>query len=634
MEANHDVATGCHENDFNHLITDLDEIRSEMLRVEKIFENKINLVHEKHRESARNFLHYLALRQRDIRSLQQKLASYGLSSLGRSESHVLDNLDAVLRVLHLLAGSEVHRLAGEPGDDISIGRSTLERNTLNLLGHKPAKRDVRIMVTMPSDAASNHDLVRDLVDAGMDCMRINCAHDDEAIWAGMVANLNCAKKETRKHCQILMDLPGPKLRTGPIEPLPGVVKWRPRRNRYGSVIRPARIWLAAKENPASCPPIADACLSVAGDWLKKLRLGDTIKFLDARGLSRSMDVIEISESVVWTECTRTAYVAYGTMLQVLHPEDGKTVSSQLAQIEDLPPEPQPIHLKQGDLLLLTPNLKAGKPAVREPNGKLLSPATIGVSLPEIFADVRAGESIWFDDGKIGGVIRSVSQDAIEVEINRARTKGENLWADKGINLPDSELRLPSLTDEDVALLPFIAGHADLVGYSFVRSESDVEQLQAQLKRVGGEHLGIILKIETRHAVESLPHLLLAAMRSAAAGVMIARGDLAVECGYERTGELQEEIMWMAEAAHMPVIWATQVLENVAKTGQPSRAEITDAAMAERAECVMLNKGPYVVQAVQMLDDVLTRMQSHQTKKVSLLRPLNLARRFCLGENAC
>ncbi|HEY7322860.1 MAG TPA: pyruvate kinase, partial [Candidatus Binatia bacterium] len=141
-------------------------------------------------------------------------------------------------------------------------------------------------------------------------------------------------------------------------------------------------------------------------------------------------------------------------------------------------------------------------------------------------------------------------------------------------------------------------------------------------------------IETRHAVESLPHLLLAAMRSAAAGVMIARGDLAVECGYERTGELQEEIMWMAEAAHMPVIWATQVLENVAKTGQPSRAEITDAAMAERAECVMLNKGPYVVQAVQMLDDVLTRMQSHQTKKVSLLRPLNLARRFCLGENAC
>jgi pyruvate kinase len=631
METNDPVASGCHGDDFNQLIAEVDEIRSEMVRVEKLFESKSQQVHEKHRESARNFLHYLALRQRDIRSLQQSLAGYGLSSLGRSESHVLDNLDAVLKVLHLLSGSQLRSSAGEPGDDISVGRSTLERNTLDLLGRKPAKRDVRIMVTMPSEAANNYDLVRDLVEAGMDCMRINCAHDEEGTWAAMVENLQRAKKETRRHCQILMDLPGPKLRTGPIEPLPGVVKWRPRRNRYGSVTKPARIWLATKENPEPCPPNADACLFVAGDWLRKLSSGDTIKFLDARGLSRSMDVSEISENAVWTECSKTAYVSHGTILQVIRAENGRTTSPQVARIEDIPPEPQPIHLKRGDVLVLTPNLDAGRPAVYEANGTVLHPATIGVSLPEIFADVQAGESIWFDDGKIGGVIRSVNPDAIEVEITRARIKGENLWGDKGINLPDSNLRLPSLTQEDIAVLPFIVSHANLVGYSFVRSESDVEQLQAQLKRLEGEHLGIILKIETRHAVESLPQLLLAAMRSSAAGVMIARGDLAVECGYERTGELQEEIMWMAEAAHMPVIWATQVLENVAKTGQPSRAEITDAAMAERAECVMLNKGPYVVQAVQMLDDVLIRMQAHQTKKVSLLRPLNLARRFCCGE---
>lgn len=87
-------------------------------------------------------------------------------------------------------------------------------------------------------------------------------------------------------------------------------------------------------------------------------------------------------------------------------------------------------------------------------------------------------------------------------------------------------------------------------------------------------------------------------------------------------------MWIAEAAHVPVIWATQVLETLAKKGYPSRAEITDAAMAERAECVMLNKGPYIVTAVCMLDDVLRRMQSHQAKKAALLRPLTLAERFC------
>jgi pyruvate kinase len=94
------------------------------------------------------------------------------------------------------------------------------------------------------------------------------------------------------------------------------------------------------------------------------------------------------------------------------------------------------------------------------------------------------------------------------------------------------------------------------------------------------HLGLILKIETRLGFENLPELAFAAMASRAAGIMIARGDLAVEFGYERLAEVQEEFLWLAEAAHMPVVRATQVLETLAKTGRPSRAEITDAAMGE------------------------------------------------------
>lgn len=104
--------------------------------------------------------------------------------------------------------------------------------------------------------------------------------------------------------------------------------------------------------------------------------------------------------------------------------------------------------------------------------------------------------------------------------------------------------------------------------------------------------------------------------------LIARGDLAVEIGYQRLAEMQEEILWLCEAAHVPVIWATQVLENLVKKGIPSRAEITDAAMAERAECVMLNKGAYITEAVTILDDVLTRMQAHQLKKTPQLRALH------------
>src|SRR5262245_30654127 len=116
-------------------------------------------------------------------------------------------------------------------------------------------------------------------------------------------------------------------------------------------------------------------------------------------------------------------------------------------------------------------------------------------------------------------------------------------------------------------------------------------------------------------------MLLEAMKAPRCAVMIARGDLAVECGYERLAEVQEEILWLCQAAHVPVIWATQVLETLAKSGLPSRAEITDAAMGERAECVMLNKGPHVLDAIHTLDGILQRMQSHQAKKNPLLRPL-------------
>ena len=103
--------------------------------------------------------------------------------------------------------------------------------------------------------------------------------------------------------------------------------------------------------------------------------------------------------------------------------------------------------------------------------------------------------------------------------------------------------------------------------------------------------------------------------------MIARGDLAVECGYERMAEVQEEMLWACESAHVPVVWATQVLETLAKTGRPSRAEITDAAMGGRAECVMLNKGPHILDAMRTLNDILRRMQAHQSKKRPLLRAL-------------
>ncbi|MCX5758586.1 MAG: pyruvate kinase, partial [Candidatus Hydrogenedentes bacterium] len=160
--------------------------------------------------------------------------------------------------------------------------------------------------------------------------------------------------------------------------------------------------------------------------------------------------------------------------------------------------------------------------------------------------------------------------------------------------------------------------------SFVQRVSDIGMLQKELESHVGDRartIAIVAKAETAASVKNLPDLIIHAAGKQPFGVMIARGDLAVEIGYQRLAEIQEEILWLCEAAHVPVIWATQVLETLVKDGVPSRAEITDAAMAERAECVMLNKGPFLVDAVTILDDVLIRMQAHQVKKTHQLRAL-------------
>jgi pyruvate kinase len=240
--------------------------------------------------------------------------------------------------------------------------------------------------------------------------------------------------------------------------------------------------------------------------------------------------------------------------------------------------------------------------------------------------LKPGERIWFDDGRIGGVIRSVGEEAV-VEITRTRPGGDRLKPEKGINLPDSDLGLPALTDQDLTILPFIIQHADLVGYSFVGTAEHVGKLQAALAEAGREDMGILLKIERNVAFRSLPRLLLAGMRSPVLGVMIARGDLAVESGFARMAEVQEEILWICAAAHVPVVWATEVMDNLAKLGRPSRAEVTDAAMGGRAECVMLNKGPHITDAVRALISILNRMQEHQQKNRSMLRRLDVADHF-------
>lgn len=605
----------------DELIEQLSAIRLEMLELETAALADQYDLHESHGESAKNLLHYLALRRHDLRHIQERLAAHGLSSLGRAESHVRDNVDAIEDILRRLS-SNYEPLPRNGAMSYQDGLGMLEKHSKKLLGPKPARRMVRIMVTMPAEAAEDYEFVRRLLVDGMDCMRINCAYDGVDAWAKMIKHARRATKETGKSCRVLMDLAGPKLRTGPIQAGPQILKWRPRRSLYGGINCPVKIWLTAPDEIIPAPPDADVCLPITGDWLQEVRPGDVLKFFDARGSARWITIREMADGGWWAESGQTTYMTSGTLLHLARP--GEPLRPFSGQVAELPATVQFITLKKGHTLVLTKSMEPGEPAVYDEQGDLASAPYIGVTLPELFDDVQPGEKIWFDDGAIGGKITDVGRDEIEVTITHALPGGSRLRADKGINLPDSDLTLPSLTKKDLEDLEFIVRHSDLVGYSFVRSAADVQDLQERIAALGGKDLGIVLKIETRRAFEELANLLLAAMRSPAAGVMIARGDLAIECGWERMAEVQEEILWICEAAHMPVIWATQVLESLAKEGRPSRAEITDAAMGERAECVMLNKGPYILEAVRVLDDILRRMEKHQKKKRSMLRHLRLA----------
>lgn len=451
-------------------------------------------------DSSLNLAYYLALRRHDLRHLQAALMPWGLSSLGRIEARVLANLDAVIATLAAVCHESNPQISQPPLEAFFQGDRLLKIHTQELFGNTLQQRRVRIMVTLPTEAASNYELIKKLIQQGTDCVRINCAHNTPTEWLGMINHVRLAEAELQRACKVLMDLSGPKI-------------------RIQSVISP----------------------------------------------------------------------------------QGKH------------------HIYQGEYLWLKRDLS---------NNDDFQYFQINCTLTEVLDKLEVGAPVWIDDGHIGAIVEAIAPEGALLKVIHTRPKGEKLRPDKGINFPNTDLNLCPLTDKDRQDLDFIAVNAnnvDIIGYSFVQKPEDIATLQQELQAKLSTNTkipAIVAKIETPTAVTNLPELIVQAAGKQPFGIMIARGDLAVEIGYQRLAEIQEEILWLCEAAHVPVIWATQVLENLVKNGLPSRAEMTDAAMAERAECVMLNKGTYIVEAVAILDDVLTRMEMHQTKKTPQLRALH------------
>jgi pyruvate kinase len=594
------------------MISQLDDIRNKGKLLEKKYDLQLNTVNIGYKKSAVNLLHYLALRHEDIHQLQTQLGLLGVSRLGKAESHVFASILAVKNILrHFLKAKKYDPM--KTAISLKQGKKIINTNTNALLGKKLKGSKVRIMVTLPTEAAYDKKFVRDLVSSGMNCARINCAHDDEEIWMKMIENIKKARRKTGRNCKICMDLGGPKLRTGTMLPGPSVIHLHPQRDSYGQVISPEHLFLIPE---GSIPPSEDdQFLPIAASWLKNIRSGDEIRFKDTRGKRRKLAIEDKTANGFVAKCCDSAYLKTGT--ELILSNDRKSNGAKI-EIGNLAAKEQHILLNIGDTLVLHKDPTPGEPSQFDVDINVTKPAHIACTLPQVFEDVRAGEPIILDDGKIEGVIRSVSEEEIIIEITYAKEGGAKLRADKGINLPESNLRLIGLTDKDKQDLKFITKHADVVNFSFVNKTQDVIDLLSELQTLHASDLGIILKIETRHGFKNLPGILLCAMRNYPIGVMIARGDLAIEGGWKQLAQLQQEIMLLCESAHVPVVWATQVLETLAKKGRPSRAEITDAAMAQRAECVMLNKGPHIIETIQLLDEIMKSMEEYHQKQAPML----------------
>jgi pyruvate kinase len=594
--------------DANHVVPG-DALRRELLDLTKAVEDELTLQRpridaalEQHRSSAINLACYLGLRKRDVHRLQLELAAVGLSSLGRCEGHVRD---ALRRLYAWVSGDYRGAMASGPANDLdwSSAEALLHKNTRALFGPRPADRHVYIMVTAPAAAQADAQWADDLLTAGANLLRINAAHETPPEWKAIATVFKNRAASLGRKVRVIVDLPGPKLRTEIRQEEPSVLHFPRAKDRLGRTLAPRQVPLVAHYE-------AGAQIPIPASWLTRLEAGDKIIFTDAGGRDRELLVRTGANEQVCAECSRSLYITAGLPIVWMR---GETEMDRDA-VGMLPQRPRELRMAATDVFLLNETGYSADPAVN----------ALAFPEPHLLQQVKAGERVVLDDGKLFAIAESASPEGLLCRVQRVVKSPARLRSGKGIAFPDSQLSLGHLSERDETALRLALEHADGVGVSFVAAPQDVALVGERIRQAGKPGFGMILKLETRSAMNNLAAILFEALKYDPVGLMIARGDLAVELSFERLAEMQEEILWFGEACHLPVIWATQVLDNVAHSGLPTRAEVTDAAMSMRAECVMLNKGPHIATATKMLADIIRKMEAHQYKKRSLYRQLAVA----------
>ena len=581
------------------LFNEIEELIQYALEWEERYAEKIEQVHPKYTESARNLVHYSALKSKNLNSLQKKLGNLGLSRLSESEAHIMASLQTTRSILISMQNEKSKFLKHQLS--FKKSRRLIRRNAKALLGYRSKGRRTRIMVTLPSKAANDYKLVHDLIKNGMNCARINCAHDSKEEWQKMIEHIQKASKKQRKKCKISMDLGGPKIRTGVIAKDAKVIKIQHSIDAFGNDIKSIVVFFG--ENKIYKTEIPT--IPLANFDPETIKEGDLLYITDNHFKKRKIKVLQVMGTGFLGEIKKVTYFETGLPIKI--EEHNPFI------IGELDKKKRPIFLKEKDIIII-------KKGEIEGHGKRIlietgeiEPACISCTSSEIFSMVKKGETILFDDGIIEGIIKEVTPDEIRVLITVVPSNGGRLKPDKGINFPQSKLKFNSLSDKDKHDLQFVLENANVINMSFVNHQDDVSELLELINSDDVDRkMGLILKIETSSGFDNLSEIILESMKNYPIGVMIARGDLAVELGWERIGRIQEEILSICKAAHITSIWATQVLENLAKKGIPSRAEITDTVMAQRADCIMLNKGSYILRAIKLLDSILKNLKKRST----------------------
>ena len=243
-----------------------------------------------------------------------------------------------------------------------------------------------------------------------------------------------------------------------------------------------------------------------------------------------------------------------------------------------------------------------------------TPDLIPCEYASLAEDIQAGERILLDDGSIELSVTEVADGKVHCVVNQ----GGILKDHKGMNLPDTKVSSPALTDKDKSDLEFgLQEGVDFVALSFVRDPEDLHQLRGIIKG-RGKGARIIAKIEKPEAIDKIDEII-----EATDGIMVARGDLGVEMDVARVPILQKEIIYRANAADRYVITATQMLESMIEHPYPTRAEVTDVATAvmDGTDAVMLSgetaAGEYPVKAVETMDHI-----ARVTEQYIIKRPPN------------